>query len=268
MVMPVGDYTDISNGEEEYKFPENPNPLNYIADAATREEQRDTYKRDLEMYNDARALRNQLQAQPLQAIPASYRETLEDPDIGYANIWPGELLEHVFEHFGEITSHDLEINLKTLKTPWDPDTPIAAVFTNGERCRKFAQNNDPITDKTYIRTLIETFRASGVMNEPIRDWENMSATFKTVTNCVKHFTEADKYRRQAKQYVKEALEANNANVVTPSPPIQRRPSISIHGWGYCWSRGICNTHTGLTCMIPEPGHIKEATLDNPQGGNL
>jgi hypothetical protein len=38
---------------------------------------------------------------------------------------------------------------------------------------------------------------------------------------------------------------------------------------YCWIHGckVGNTHTSLTCKLPEPGHKKEATRADNMGGN-
>ena len=37
---------------------------------------------------------------------------------------------------------------------------------------------------------------------------------------------------------------------------------------WCWSCGVNLSHDGCNCGTPKPGHIKEATKDNPQGGNI
>jgi hypothetical protein len=52
---------------------------------------------------------------------------------------------------------------------------------------------------------------------------------------------------------------------TPSPPPQN--CRGLQGYGYCWTHGVVQ-HDGNTCRTPKEGHIKEATLANPQGGRL
>ena len=37
---------------------------------------------------------------------------------------------------------------------------------------------------------------------------------------------------------------------------------------WCWSCGVNLSHIGCNCRTPKPGHINEATIDNPQGGNI
>ena len=65
------------------------------------------------------------------AIPDTYREVLSDSNLGYSEVTAMDLLKHVIETYGTITTLDLETNLHQLHTPWDADTPIAMVFING-----------------------------------------------------------------------------------------------------------------------------------------
>lgn len=283
MVMPPGDYTRISTGGAEYSFPTQPAIPTYSANAATRGRQRDQYERNLRDYDEARALRNQLKSQLIRAIPEAHRDVLADPDLGYANVTPFDILHHMIETYGEISEQDLQHNLQTLVAPWDPETTITGVFINGNRCRKLAaEGGDPISDRTYTRALVTIFRNSGVMEEALKDWEKLPKAQKTVGNAIKHFTEHDKLRREAKQYLKDALTANTAMSnpppvppsdaalsastpasLPPPPPARTRPCLM--GWGYCWSHGVTK-HDGYTCHSPSEGHIKEATIEDRRGG--
>jgi hypothetical protein len=281
MIMPEADYTRISTDGEEYTFPTKPAIPSYSSRDSKRDKQRARYKSELQEYQDARALRNQLKAQLIQAIPSSYRAVLAHPVLGYANVTPRAILTHMLDRYGRITEQDLQRNLKALETPWDPETTIDTVFINGTACREFAvEGGDPITDKTYIRALVTIFHNCGVMEDAIKEWQKLDYEFKTVENAVTHFTNADAYRRETQKYLKGTLAAN---LVTPAPVPAAPPAAALltgpapgqpprncrglQGYGYCWTHGVVQ-HDGNTCRSPREGHIKEATLSNPQGGRL
>jgi hypothetical protein len=102
--------------------------------------------------------------------------------------------------YGKITRDSLYLNQKALEHPWDPDTNITQVFSNGTKCRKFArEGNNPISDIDYVHALVIVFRNSGVLEAGIRDWENLLDDQQTVANAITHFTNANKLRLAAKQ---------------------------------------------------------------------
>ena len=210
------------------------------------------------------------------AIPDTYREVLADTDIGYSEVTAMELLEHIFDTYGNITTLDLETNLQQLHPPWAPETPIATVFINGNRCRSFAtEGGDPISGQTYVRTLVKIFCNSGVLDEAIKEWDNKPVADKTVPECVRHFTQEDKYRRDTKHYLKATLEANTAdqlgtiqvpttaNQVTHTP---KGPSDTTDMWTYCWTHGI-SKHNSKNCQRQSEGHRSDATMIKRLGGS-
>jgi hypothetical protein len=134
MVMPTAEYRLISHGGAAYVFPDKPEiPFYSGSSRSTRDRQHAQYRLDFKEYDEARALRSQLKGLLIQAIPVSYREVLEDPNLGYANVTPQHIIQHLIDNYGGITVQDLDHNLEQLLTPWDPDTTITTVFTNGTR---------------------------------------------------------------------------------------------------------------------------------------
>jgi hypothetical protein len=269
LLMPRATYIARSQGGEEYEFPDKPDVPVYVGDANAREADRTNYRIELEVYTEARALRTQIKAQLLQAIPVIYREAIADPDTGYAEVTPAELLTHIMDSYGEITQLELDQNTARLEQPWDPEAPITTVFVNGNRCRKFAQDGgDPISDKFYMRALMRVFRGSGIMDEAIRTWDNKPNAQKIVTTMVAHFTKADKYHRDNKCLVKTVMEANAT--ITKPVKVADLPAKPEHTdtsvWKYCWSHGLCG-HIGAQCKYPAEGHVNEATILNTFGGS-
>jgi hypothetical protein len=62
------------------------------------------------------------------------------------------------ENYGTVDAADLEANLESLSTPWDPATSIMEVFANARVCKAFAQDHDPISDATILRKLLVVFQ--------------------------------------------------------------------------------------------------------------
>jgi hypothetical protein len=124
--------------------------------------------------------------------------------------------------YGKITRDSLYLNRKALETPWDPDTNITQVFSNGTKCLKFAkEGNNPISDLDYVHALVLVFQNSGVLDAAVRDWENLPEDEQTVQNTIKHFTKANTLRLAAKKHLKDVLAANTVTPVKPGPEFPR-----------------------------------------------
>jgi hypothetical protein len=171
MIMPEDEYIKISHGAKTFENIQPKVPtLNKAADK--RDQQMQQYREQLDAYEKAEELQDQLRALILQAVPHTYIGTLKDNQTGFGNVTPKQLLDHLMKFYGTIQATDLQNNLKKLATPWDPDTSIETVFNNGKECRQFAEEGgEKITDSVYMWTLISVFRAAGVFATAIRKWE-------------------------------------------------------------------------------------------------
>ena len=76
----------------------------------------------------------------------------------FTTVTPKEILTHLMSTYGEIRDRDLDQNLDNITRPWDPDTNIELVFSNGKLCRELAEEGgNPISDGAYIRMLLKVF---------------------------------------------------------------------------------------------------------------
>jgi hypothetical protein len=48
--------------------------------------------------------------------------------VGYANAKTRDMLDHLFETYGNITAVDLEINFENMRRAWDPQQPVESLF--------------------------------------------------------------------------------------------------------------------------------------------
>lgn len=271
MLMPDYEYTLLAHQAIPYVHPDKPDVPLFAGTGANRDRQKEEHREAVDAYNDKRNLQNQLQKLMIQAIPKVYIATLAHRTLGFANVTPGELLNHLLITYGTIAPQDLEDNLAKIKTHWNPDTPIETVFANGEECRQLATDGqEPIPDGAYTRILVNIFRESGVMDKAIEDWELRRPNNQTLPEAIEHFTNADKYRRKSKAYLKDILSANAASTLPPPPAAGAHPPVppngSLNGWAYCWTHGVTQ-HTGTTCLYPAEGHVPHATLADRKGGS-
>jgi hypothetical protein len=54
--------------------------------------------------------------------------------VGYSNISARDMLDHLFETYGNITEVDLEINLEHMRRAWDPQQPVETLFKQIQEC--------------------------------------------------------------------------------------------------------------------------------------
>jgi hypothetical protein len=128
---------------------------------AARDEQVNTY-------NKAHSLERQLKAQLLKAVPSMFIQELEHQEHGYALVTTGQLLRHLISNYGTLTQRDLTKNSEKLHTPWNPDTPLETMFNNVEDCRQTAAaGNDPITEPTAVRAMVQNLKNSGLFSKAI-----------------------------------------------------------------------------------------------------
>jgi hypothetical protein len=277
LVMPPAEYLAMAGVP--YVQPIAPPVPVFQGTAAAQKRQGLVYDEALIEYKETRALSTVLKRQILQAVPADYLEAISDPITGFTNVTPRQLVAHVIDTYGMITRDAIWHNRKALETPWDPDTPISKVFSNGTRCLKFAlEGNNPISDMDYVQALVIVFRTCGVLDDAVKDWDKLPGAQQTVANAITHFTAANARRLEAKQHLKDVLAANtaagsppepatalNASSLPPLPPAP--PKLRGLDWGYCWSHGAVK-HTSANCRFPKEGHIKTAHMTNRQGGSL
>jgi hypothetical protein len=274
MLMTETAYIKISQGGKPYVFPEEPKVPTYEGEAATRDQLREDYKEAMATYQTARDLQTKLRKLMLQAIPEIYITNLRHPLVRFSNTHPRAILQHLMKEYGHITPEDLEANMERIRKPWNPDTPIEGVFTNGTDCREFAiEGGNPINDMAYLQILITIFRQSGVMDDSLRTWAMKTAENQTLNKAIDHFTRANRYQRANRAYLKETIAANQViRAPAPRPPQQNTTPAqgtgqTLRGFHYCWTHGIC-THEGAHCRFPTEGHIPTATLSDSQGGSL
>jgi hypothetical protein len=68
-----------------------------------------------------------------------YLDILNDNMVGYANISARDMLDHLFETYGNITAVDLEINFDHMRWAWDPQHPVESLFKQIQDCADYSE---------------------------------------------------------------------------------------------------------------------------------
>jgi hypothetical protein len=76
---------------------------------------RQVWEEDVQTYRTCTSVHQALKKQIISVFEPMYLEIVNDNMVGYANISAREMLDHIFETYGNITSVDLEINFEHMR---------------------------------------------------------------------------------------------------------------------------------------------------------
>jgi hypothetical protein len=84
-----------------------------------------------------------------------YLDILNDNMVGYTNISARDMLDHLFETYGNITAVDLEINFEHMRRAWDPQQPVESLFKQIQDCADYSEAGSvlidhPPTDQSWV----------------------------------------------------------------------------------------------------------------------
>jgi hypothetical protein len=68
-----------------------------------------------------------------------YVDILNYNMVGYVNISARDMMDHLFETYGNITAFDLEINFENMRRDWDPQQPVESLFKKIQDCADYSE---------------------------------------------------------------------------------------------------------------------------------
>jgi hypothetical protein len=80
-----------------------------------------------------------LKKQIISFFEPMYLEILNDNMVGYDNISARDMLDQLFETYGNITPIDLEINFEHMRRAWDPQQPVETLFKQIQECADYSE---------------------------------------------------------------------------------------------------------------------------------
>jgi hypothetical protein len=98
-----------------------------------------------------------------------YLEILNYNMVGYANISARDMLDHLFETYGNITAVDLEVNFEHMRLPWDPPQPVESLFKQIQDCTDYSEAGGvPIVPSQQINVGYAKIFATDQLMSPCR----------------------------------------------------------------------------------------------------
>jgi hypothetical protein len=299
MVMPAADYANRP-GNPVFVMPPPPGNrppvagLTAIAATASNTAHDDAVAN----YNAHLAMSAALRQQLLAAVDDTYTRILKDDLLGYGDVTPRAIIEHLVTTYGEIQPEEIAANTARLNAEWDWNAPIEDYWVRLEECQSFANRaGEPVLEATMIRTAFSHFEKSQVIAVQCAAWSGLPAQNPVPTPAEmwvlfkNHFNKAERDRHRQITASGAGYNGANAAVVTPAtetaaaanttargapapapgpmPPAAQRALFGNGIGGYCWTHGLCKNpkHTSATCMKRAEGHKEDATAFNRMGGS-
>jgi hypothetical protein len=160
---------------------------------------RHLWEEDVQTYRTFTSVQQALKKQIIGVFEPMYLEILNDNMVGYANITARDMLDHLFETYGNITAVDLEVNFEHMRRSWDPNQPVESLFKQIQDCADFSEAGGvPIGPSQQINVGYAKIFATGLFMSACRRWNEKTAAEKTWTHFKSHFAAAHRQHRQMK----------------------------------------------------------------------
>jgi hypothetical protein len=129
------------------------------------------WEEDVQTYRTCTSVQQALKKQIISVFKPMYLDILNDSMVGYANISARDMLDHLFETYGNITAVDLEINFEHMHRAWDPQQQVETLFKQIQDCADYSEAGGvPIGHSQQINVGYATIFATGNFMSACRLW--------------------------------------------------------------------------------------------------
>ena len=120
-----------------------------------------------------------------------YLKGITDRNVGLAHVTIREILDFLFQNYGNITQYDIEENDKKLKEKWDANTPIEMLFDQIDDAQDFAAAaRQPYTNNQLLTTAYNLVYTTGLFCDDCKAWNRLPTNQKTMDNFKTTFQQA------------------------------------------------------------------------------
>jgi hypothetical protein len=159
--------------------------------AATLSTGRLVWEEDVQTYRTCTSVQQALKTQIIGVFEPMYLKIFNYNMVGYANISSRDMLDHLFETYGNITAVDLKINFEHTRRAWDPQQPEETLFKQIQDCADYSEAGGVPIDHPQQ---INVGYAKNICNRAIH--ERLSPL--TWTHFKSHFAAAHHQHKQMK----------------------------------------------------------------------
>jgi hypothetical protein len=130
-------------------------PAEMDAPAAQISAARHLWEEYVHTYWTCTSVQQALKKQIISVFEPIYLDILNDKMVGYANISARDMMDHLLETYGNITTVDLEINFEHMRRAWDPKNPVESLFKQIQDCAGDSEaggrpHRSPTTDQRWV----------------------------------------------------------------------------------------------------------------------
>jgi hypothetical protein len=172
-------------------------PSNTDGTAAQISAARHIWEEDVQTYLTFTSVQQALNKQIISVFEPMYLDILNDNMVGYANISARDMLDHLFETYGNITAVDLEITFEHMLRAWDPQQPVESLFKQIQDCANYSEVGGVlIGHPQQINVGYAKIFATGHFMSTCSRWSEKHAIEKTWTQFKYHFAAAHRQHKQ------------------------------------------------------------------------
>jgi hypothetical protein len=126
-----------------------------------------------------------------------YLDIFNDNMMGYVKVSARDMLDHLFETYGNITAVDLEINFEHMRRAWDPQQPVETLSKQIQDCADYSEAGGVlIGHPQQINVGYAKIFATGYFMRACRRWTEKPSAEKTWTHFKSHFAAAHRQHKQ------------------------------------------------------------------------
>jgi hypothetical protein len=187
-------------------------PANTDGTAAQISAARYIWEEDVQTYRTCTSVQHTLKKQIISVFELMYLDILNDNMGGYANISARDMLDHLFETYGNITAVDLEINCEHMRRAWDPQQPVESLFKQIQDCADYSEAGGVlIVHPKQINVGYAKIFGTCHLISDCRRWNEKHAIEKTWTQFKSHFAAARCQHKQMQGESAASAGYNSAN---------------------------------------------------------
>jgi hypothetical protein len=134
----------------------------------------------LRIWREYNIVQDALKHQLMQAIDPIYIESLNNRYTGFAGVMIWQVINHLYQRYGNITAHDLDKNDKLFKHPYDPAEPIEVLYKQIDATMHYADAGEqPYSPSQIVNNAYNIISHTGIFTEACRNWRARPAAEKT-----------------------------------------------------------------------------------------
>ena len=213
LALQPGTYTVLTG--QMFIPPQNPGPSANIPAGLTGpqiSERVREHEAQLKIWKQYNQVEQALKQQLISVFDDIYLTSISNRHTGFASLSLLQMLQFLYDTYGDITPSELEDNDDRMRLPYDPTQPMETLYNQIEQAVDIAEaGQQPYTNKQVLTRAYNLILQTGLFTDPCREWRHKLPADKTWNNFKIHFAKAHKELRQQQDTAhRTGMHATNA----------------------------------------------------------